>query len=287
MLHRASRSHFSGIKTLYVIQASSISNLKSSGHKTFFSIPSFSIPTGKMQSLQEVIKFNNEGARLLQSGSTMDALYVFRMAAVSLKQVRLAIPSTEHAPSTPDTTPCVAPTLQIPSKGDCDMILEEKVCQSVQSPHDGAFYVHYRPLIIPENMLLSSEDPCELVQILTTFVLFNLALACHHYGKVSGTIEPLERAKELYRVVLRSQGCGDEGALQAVDLMQCLALNNLAHLHYEQQQYEISTRYMKGMYEIIGETQCLDDDRYVSSHEAEEILLNVHFALPPSVATAA
>jgi hypothetical protein len=239
-----------------------------------------------MQSLQEVIKFNNEGARLLHSGSTMDALYVFRMAAVSLKQVRLAVPSAEHAPSTPDPTPCVSSTVQMPNKDDNDTIMDETFSQALQSPHDGPFYVHYRPLMIPANILLSSADQAELVQILTTFVLFNLALACHHYGKVSGMSEPLKRAKELYGVVLKYGGSADEGASQAVDLMQCLALNNLAHLHYEHCQYEISTRYMENMYELIGQTQCLDC-RYVSSSEAEEIVLNVHFAMPPAVAAAA
>jgi hypothetical protein len=243
-----------------------------------------------MQSLQEVITLNNEGARLLQSGSTMEALYLFRTAVVLLKQFPLAIPTVEsctrHAPSTPGPTPCISPVVQLPNKDDSDMILEETVSHSPQSLHDGTFYVHYRPLIIPENFLVSSEDHCELVQLLTTFVLFNLAIACHHYGKVTGTEAPVERAKELYRIVLTSRDCGDEAALQAVDLMQCLALNNLAHLHYEQCQYEHSQRLMGDMNELIGQTQCLDC-RYVSPHEAEEILLNVHFALSLSAAPAA
>jgi hypothetical protein len=165
-----------------------------------------------MQSLQEVITLNNEGARLLQSGSTMEALYLFRTAVVLLKQFPLAIPTVEsctrHAPSTPGPTPCISPVVQLPNKDDSDMILEETVSHSPQSLHDGTFYVHYRPLIIPENFLVSSEDHCELVQLLTTFVLFNLAIACHHYGKVTGTEAPVERAKELYRIVLTSRDCG-------------------------------------------------------------------------------
>jgi hypothetical protein len=244
-----------------------------------------------MQSLQEVIALNNEGARLLQSGSTMDALYLIRQAAVSLKQFPLTIPCVEscvqHAPTTPNPTPCASPTVQMPSKDDTYMHVEEKSCHSPQTLHEGLLYVHYRPMTIPENVLLFSEDHSDLVHILSTFVIFNLALACHHFGKSSGTDAPLERAKELYHVVLGSQGCGNESTLQAMDLIHCLALNNVAHLHYEHCQYEHSLCCMEHMYDLIGQTQCLDDCGYLSSYEAEEIQLNVLYAFPPSVAGAA
>jgi hypothetical protein len=277
---------------IYNTPVRALSRSNSCGSVVIIKTTSSANSSQNMQSLQEVIALNNEGARLLQSGSTMDAVYLIRRAAVLLKQFPMTIPCVEshvqQAPPTPNPTPCVSSTVQMPSKDDTDMLVEEASYHSPQSPHDGLLYVHFRPMTIPENVLFSSEDHSDVLQILSTFVIFNLALACHHCGKSSGTEAPLERAKELYRVVLGSQGCsGNESALQAMDLVHCLALNNLAHLHYEHCQYEHSLCCMEHMYDLIGQTQCLDDCGYLSSYEAEEIQLNVLYAFPPSVAGAA
>jgi hypothetical protein len=218
--------------------------------------------------LGEAIRFNNEGARLLESGDIVDAVNVFRQAVEALQNGASA------------------------SEIDCDQKQPMGNNDSHPQPvQNGQLYVYYRPLWIPSSIAINQAT----LSIVSTYILFNMALACHCFGLETGRQEPLDRAVELYQLVLRTSGstlpATTSHGIAASSLLQCLALNNLAHLHYEQCEYNICDQCMGSMESIIWQSNCLDhsacDAHHLSAYEVEEIMLNMVFVQPPMAAHAA
>jgi hypothetical protein len=218
------------------------------------------------------IRFNNEGARLLESGDIVSAVNVFRRAVEALQNGALA------------------------SDLGCDnqkqsLETNDLPREPQNSVQNAQLYVYCRPLWIPSSLDFNHGT----FSIVSTYILFNMALACHCFGLESGRQEPLDRAVELYQLVLRTSGdtlpSSTSNGIAASSLLQCLALNNLAHLHYEQCEYSFCDQCLGSMESIIWQTNCLDhsaiEAHHLSAYEVEEIMLNMVFVQPPVAAHAA
>ena len=144
---------------------------------------------------------------------------------------------------------------------------------------DGNLFVFDRPLFLAHG----KEDSCEQLEITSGILMFNFALACHQLGKLSGNTRLLHQAKHLYELTLRcSLNKNQEGAL----VLQCLALNNLAHILNQECDYSNSKMYMDRLATITDDDCLLLLTYYVEPQEVEEILLNL-LQKEPTVAQAA
>jgi hypothetical protein len=228
-----------------------------------------------MNSLNKAIMLNNEGAHLLSSGQAMEALHLMQSAVLTLKD--FTPPSAgSHRPSV-----IAVPLCPFPTK---DMEPERNL------PHiDGLLYRYERPLLIPTLVNESEVEFASVVETLSTYVIFNFALACHQFGKQTGTDAPLQRAMELYDLFIRTLNrLRSECDCQHYESLQCLALNNLAHLHYDYCDYEESQYCMNCMHEILNESSdCLESSNCLSTLETEEIMLNHMYLQRPTAARAA
>lgn len=155
-------------------------------------------------------------------------------------------------------------------------------------------YAHFRPLMFPPYLQFTDvEENSVHIHHISTFIHFNLALACHYTGKFHCCESLLKRANELYCFVLVSQDCGSTLYQTDIDmqvqLVQCLALNNMAQLHFEMFEYECSSWCLNVMLDIHERTGCLcrESDDMITEWEAEEIKLNVFYAKRPTTAGSA
>jgi hypothetical protein len=223
-----------------------------------------------MQPFQKAIDLVNAGARTLKSGCALDALHLIRQAIIAMND------ESENSCTYPSrTTSDVAPSVEtICDLADCD----------------GRF-LYKRPLEYQGGRDIKSRADFEIVRhTLSMYAIFNLALACQHFGMESGTSAPLRRAMDLYYTLL-STPCDSfvrNDSTMNYALMQCLALNNLAYIHHERFEYEASQDCVEWMVETFEQTGCLDNCAgYLSALEAEEIKVNGMFLRPPCVAQAA
>jgi hypothetical protein len=237
-----------------------------------------------MSSLYEAASLNAEGVRLLGLGHTADALPKLQSAVALMKEV-----AVEHAENPLEFLRTLRrrndqSRLRPASDEDCSFGsgllsgLKSDVC-----------YIYNRPLLIPSTTLTttpSREEVDEFILTASTFLIFNFALACHQHGMTSRSEEYLSRAAALYRLTLKSLASSDESVQNPMHtILQCLALNNLANLHFDRCDYAKSQSCLKYMYDIIMTTDCLDT--HLSGKEMEELMLNMIHMQPPLVAHAA
>lgn len=223
--------------------------------------------------LQQAITFNNEGVQLLNSGNIPGALHAFQTALVTMKAAAAC-----HSELIPRT---------VLQNDQDDRLLSVLGQQSgsldgLQNEH---CYIYDRPILIPTDMeVLCQGDLDSFVLTASTFVIFNFALTYHQQSKFSGHEGPLRRAGQLYSLTLKTLASVESNKdLHAV--LQCLSLNNLAQLYYDQCEYRKSQSCLEMLHELVIATDCIKD--YLDETEAEEIMLNLVYLQPPTAARAA
>lgn len=241
--------------------------------------------------LQQTIALNNEGVHLFLSGDHLHASNVIHQAFTTMKDAASCPNNNEMRRRVTYSTP--------ESKSDShSSIVEELPLRPQFGKETDTLFAHFRPLPIPQHLLLShGDDDLEgLLDIVLSYLAFNLAVACHRAGASSRSEAMWKRARDLYCIVLRTQhgllawGNNHHNNIQG-SLLQCLALNNLAHIHYEFFEYECSQQCLAFMMDIHDSTECLcmnDDSKTILSEwELEEITLNVIYAQSPTMAASA
>lgn len=225
-----------------------------------------------MNPLQEAIMINNEGVRLLSYGNISCALHSFQNAVTMMKEV--AVAQAEKPRAIPPNDSSCSRFEPAPERPGNLVGLQNEAC-----------YIYDRPLLIPTDFNIATlEEQDSFMLMSSTFVIFNFALACHQFGKISGNEVHLLRAGQLYELTLKILSSAErDHAMHSV--LQCLALNNLAQLHYDQCDYQKSQSYMESMFDLVMTTDCLDT--HLSEKEVEELMLNLVHMQPPTVAPAA
>lgn len=268
--------------------------------------------------LQQAIALNNEGVSCFRSGNLLDATRCIQQAYLALKEghsVRAA--SGQHAhdeqgPRMPSTTTAL-------SDGNATKSLVVDIVDDIQSHlsffrETDVLHGHFRPLPISLDILHQySSSPGEeenlIVDMVFSFLTFNLSLAFHCSGTTMGSEALLRRSMDLYCVVLKMHdpnrggvgrgGSGSGAVHQNSALIQCLALNNMAHIHYEFCEFESSHKCLGFMMNIHDRTKCLCSSMSSNSRvhlptaamrsewEMDEVKLNILYATAPTMAGSA
>ena len=156
----------------------------------------------------------------------------------------------------------------------------------------GISFIYNRPLFIPTDISIQSMEHLNSVVVTaSTYIIFNFALTCQLVGKHTGKESYLIRAMRLYELTLKvletakSSSSTNPHVQEMHSVLECLALNNLAQMHYELCDYRSSQFYMDSMHSILVTIKRLDE--YLDENEMEEIMLNLVYLQSPSVAKAA
>jgi hypothetical protein len=219
--------------------------------------------------LQQAIMHNNEGVHHLNCGNISGALLAFQSAISFMKEA----------------TACHADKPRSILHIDWVFSREQQpgALDGLQSEHG---YVYDRPILIPTDLgIFTSHELYSVVLTSGSFIIFNFALACQYDGKITGNKVPLQKARQLYELVLKMLTSEESNCNNCCVVLQCLVLNNLAQLHHDQCNYRKSQSCMQSLYDHIITTNCLDI--YLDATEAEEIMLNLVHLRPPTVAGAA
>lgn len=238
-----------------------------------------------MNPIAEAILLNNKGASLLDGGRAIDAIHQWRKAVHVMSDLR-----SGQVPDCWDD-----------SWDDSSSTIVSEISHNQQHQQRNRIFVFCRPLRIPTNVgrFSSPEDFVTDFQTTSCYIFFNLAIACHQYGMASGLDAPLLYAMEFYQSVLTLQSqlnvdASDSTSHHCMMQIQCLVMNNLAHIHSERCEYHSSRVCFDCVIDLIFRTGCLEPvvldvnkSLCLTEYEAEEIKLNFAFCQTPTVAQAA
>jgi hypothetical protein len=236
-----------------------------------------------MNVLQDAICFNNEGSRLLRKGRLLDAAHVLRQAAAMVQTASFYNDAAGSSSSL--TVPFTIRAGSVEPQSDSCALHD-------YTQKDGTIYVYARPMLHPTWVQVTSlDDLSSLLRSVNCCIGFNLALACHLHGMETGSSVALDRAMELYQILL-SGLCLDPEDNVITDSMsngflQCVILNNLSHIHSELCEHGYSIYCMDCMVDLIGKMgSSLYDTGYLDPRESDGILLNLmarqYFGVAPA-----
>jgi hypothetical protein len=226
-----------------------------------------------MNFLQAAIMYGNESARLLASTTTerpWQALPFMKRAARALKHPMHKVDTVRDA--------------EARTKHDVSERFE-----NVNPLRTSIYFVYRRPLEIPVNpTLCSAEEQDELIATMRLYTIFNLALAYHQLGELSGNGAWMEQAMEYYGSLIHSLSSERDARIGGkMDHLLCLALNNAACLHFDRFEYAVCACCLDFMTDVVDTTDCLCRSRLVTTVEAEEMMLNRVYLEPLKAASSA
>jgi hypothetical protein len=229
-------------------------------------------------SQQAAVLLNNEGVHMLRCGYFEGAIHAFQRGLSLLKEITTSQGMGEQQHMTQGSTQSNNSAISFGS-------LEERHDVALGGLQRGLCFVYDRPVLLKTSV----EESTVLMS--STVLLFNFGLACHQCWMQTGSEDAMRRATEIYQLILRvlvgRASHEDDGTC---GVLQCLVLNNLAHLHFEACEY-LETQYcMEGLRDLILWEGWLDEpcsSAFMSDYEREELKLNLLHIKTPSTAQAA
>jgi hypothetical protein len=228
-----------------------------------------------MNALRDAILLNNAGVRFLQCGDLEYSLHSFQRAISSVK-----LSSTIASEEKP--LKLCNEEVSNDSLGSCQYHHEEEPMCNTMHQLDGLkndiSFIYNRPLLITTEVSIQSAEQLNSLMLSTsTYIVFNFALACHVCGKLCGKEEYLTRASRFYQLTLKvlasaEAACCSLNQDSMHPMLQCVTLNNLAQLRYEQCDYKTCQIYIHAMHvHFLMNAECLN--AFLDAEEIEEIML--------------
>jgi hypothetical protein len=221
-----------------------------------------------MYSIKDVYSLNNQGVDLLVTGDPSGAMASLKMAMDILKEaINETNPTSCHGLNQANEVaalPICESSLTVPG-------LQGTPC-----------YVYDHGIMIARA---TNEEPSdEMLSLYSAIVLFNMALTCHHEGRL-GREPSLKRASLFYNMtaqILSGNAVPDDVSATILTL---LALNNKAQIHYDQCEYIQCADCLKEVPRIMGTVQAVHSA--LSQEDIKGLLLNVMLLNTPTAAQAA
>jgi hypothetical protein len=231
-----------------------------------------------MNSLGQAIAMNNECVQLVNDGHIAEGLLMLQRAASTLQDFRWIAGGSS------------GPISDLVERVPADYCFAREPKESY--PAEQHFYVYDRLLsLVPLTVedVLNVHDALDVngrVFVVSTAVVFNMAVLQHQCARQHGRTRCLLQAGYLYDMVLclleHAAHCPNE----SLRVLQCLVLNNRAHVYYETCQYTASMNCLDDLCDLLVScddllAHCLPDV------EAAEIRRNVMYLHPPLTASSA
>jgi hypothetical protein len=231
-----------------------------------------------MSCSQQAAVLNNEGVHMLRRGDFEGAIHCFQRGLSLLKEITTFQGQGEQQQVTQGGN-------QENTSEVSSVSLEEGKDVALGGLLRGPCFVYDHPV------LLKTNDQESEVLMSSTILLFNFGLACHQCWMRTGSDDAMRHATEVYQLILGVLvGRASHENDGTCGVLQCLVLNNLAHLHFEACEY-LQTQYcMEGLRDLILLEGWLDEpcsSAFMSDYEREELKLNLLHIKTPSTAQAA
>ena len=249
-----------------------------------------------LASLRDAIHLNNAGVKSLNNGQIESAIQSFQRAVAAVKLAAGNGTTADDDRADDDISSqyrnmhdeCTYISNTIPSDDDHE---SESQCSGgiLRGLQHDSSYLYNRPLLIPTDITIQSiEHLNSVVLTSSTYIIFNFALACHFVGISFHDGSSLIRATRLYELtltVLASAKNGTSHQHEMHSIVECLTMNNLGQMHYDQCDYHKCQSYMDAVYDIFLTVDCIDS--FLDEYEMNEIMLNLVYLRSPPVAKAA
>jgi hypothetical protein len=214
-----------------------------------------------MNSIKYACSLNNQGVDLLVSGNSSSAMRCLKRAMRILKE------------AVNGTTFCT----RMSKEAALPFCESTSVIPSLQDIH---FYTYDHGI-----MLTANEENEETFTLYSAIVLFNMALASHHQGRLLGNEKALKHASLLYSVAAKLLSGSSMSDNMSATILTLLALNNKSQIHYTQCEHIQSVDCLKKISKIMGSVEVLYS---VLNHEdLKGLLLNTMLLNVPTAAQAA
>jgi hypothetical protein len=186
-----------------------------------------------MNILQRVIDLNNNGVVILELNDMTHAVQLFQIGIQSIKQLTNHC-SLSKVKGTKELKE-FSPTSQTVFNGN-EHDRSVRMGKKVQGLQRGVYYTFDRPLILQSTVSslysYSNEEFKSKINLVTSILFFNFALASHQYALQCGTSNSLHVAIRMYNTVanlIRETNIEQYTG----DIIFCLIMNNMASLHFE------------------------------------------------------
>jgi tetratricopeptide (TPR) repeat protein len=217
-----------------------------------------------MYSIERACSLNNQGVDLLVTGDSSGAMHSLKMAMDIIKEAM--IDGLDHA-SKEVALPISESPLTVPG-------LQGTPC-----------YVYDHGIMIARTTT-TKETSDEMLSLYSAIVLFNMALTCHHEGRLGRDLLALKRASLLYNMTVQILNGNIARDDTSAAILTLLALNNKAQIHYDQCEYIQCVDCFEEVLRIMDSVRAVHST--LSQKDIAGLLLNVILlTTPPTAAQAA
>jgi hypothetical protein len=217
-----------------------------------------------MNSIKYACILNNKGVDLLVSGNSSSAVRSLKGAMRIFKK------------AVNGTTSCTG--MNLSSEDDTLPFCESAF--AVPGLHDMHFFTYDHGI-----MLTTNEESDEMLPIYSAVVLFNLALASHHQGRLHGHEKSLKHASLLYGVAVKILSGSSMMNNMSTTILTLLALNNQSQIYDDQCEHIQSVDCLKAVSKIMESVEVLHF--IISQEHLRGLLLNTMLLIVPTAAAAA
>jgi hypothetical protein len=218
-------------------------------------------------SIKTACSLNNQGVDLLASGDSSGAMSRLKDGLDILKEALNEVKATSFDGLDHVNAEAVLPISESPS--------------TVPGLQGVPCYVYNHGIIITRT---TDEESEEMLSLYSAIVLFNMALTCHHEGRL-GRETSLKKASRFYIMTVQIlNGNIMPGDISAT-ILTLLALNNKAQIHYDQCEYIQCDDCLKELPRILGTVEAIHST--LSQEDIKGLLLNVMLMHTPTAAQAA
>lgn len=215
------------------------------------------------------VRWNNEAVSRLASGNVSGALNCFKKAVAFIRSGLDAPRCRNPLPEAGMTESFVSldlieDAISLPDLSDCNCYIYNKV--------------HLIRLKSLEGVKTSVA-----ASAVASIVIFNMALTYHRVGWNNSKC--VDRAINLYKMVLRIVQYGSESFRDVHGLLKCAAMNNQSQLRFEQGHYALAREGLDSLFPLVAMPN--DEQPKLQPSELNGLIMNVLFLRPPTLASAA
>jgi hypothetical protein len=220
------------------------------------------------------IRLNNEGCERFERGEFLSSRILFRD---SLHLMTVAIVDATEETNIQNT--CSIPT---PVVGDKDWEYQPQLqwskLPSVTLQTTPEAFVYERACFIVRDDVSTWPNPTELWHV-SAMIAYNVGLAFHACGTVTGTMVYLDEALTFYQTAITIRNRAFLRIAGRPEIVDLAAYNNMGQILYEQVNYERSSRCFAALKNCLRYLREKGLINFIPDHDADGFRLNASIQL--------